>query len=130
MDSAEELEILIPEREITVAGKTVTVREFSFMEGLRLAVVVSPMVSDMEALFSDSKAEVDVMTLQTLFANHSDALMKLMAVATSLDASVIEGLNDNDGQLLLMTFWAVNKGFFVNRLIMRRAVREANPQEP
>ncbi|MDF5999802.1 hypothetical protein P4050_15915 [Pseudomonas aeruginosa] len=47
---ADDLQILHPEREIEVAGRKLTVREYGFVEGLRLRPMIQPLLDDLYAI--------------------------------------------------------------------------------
>ena len=114
----DELEILHSERKLSLGGQVITVREFSFTEGMRAVVIAQGLLQEMVVLFRDSE-EVDLGALELLFAQHMDALGELMAMATDTDPLWISRLSDEEGQQLYLTFWEVNRGFFTRRITMQ-----------
>lgn len=118
-DPIEELDIIQPDIELEINGETVTVKEFTFFQGLRLGVVAKPLLDDLA-----EKVEVNNdFTLQILgevFADHSSIVSELIAQSTGETCDWVELLSDAVGQHLLMTFWQVNSNFFVSRLLTRK----------
>lgn len=118
-DGADDLEILHPEREIEIAGRTITVREYGGVEGIRLAAVAAPVVHDLAALTgADQRGDLlAFLNLQAVFAKHVDAITGMVAQACDQPRAWVEGLGDADLQTLLVTWWAVNGPFFVRRVV-------------
>lgn len=125
----DDIEVLYPQQVIPIAGHSVIVNEITFMQGLKLTQVVAPMIGDLDALFQHPD-EVSLSALHQVFANHQNSMLELMALCSSLSVEKIQKLRDSDGQLLMTTFWNVNKGFFLNRLVTRKADREARQGLP
>lgn len=122
----EDLAILHPEREITVGGRKLTVREYGFVEGLRLAAIAAPIVQDLAAISGGDGTLLGYAALQTVFANHADAVVDMIAQACDQPRDwIAEHLSDGDGQALLMTWWAVNGPFFVRRVVQALQMRAA-----
>lgn len=118
-DPAAELEIIAPDVEVTLAnGRIVTVREYSFLDGLRLQNLAAPVL---DALASSE--DITVQRLSEVFGEHAELMPALMTAACDLPAATIRKLSDHDGQLLLAAFWRVNKDFFVQRLLVRKVQR-------
>lgn len=118
-DPAAELEIIAPDVEVTlVNGRIITVREYAFLDGLKLQNTAAPVL---DAL-ADGE-DITVQRLSQVFGEHAELMPTLMAAACDLSASEIRALNDHDGQVLLAAFWRVNKDFFVQRLLVRKVQR-------
>lgn len=132
-DATQQMDTLTPERSLRISGQVVTVRPFGFMEGLRLHAITAPIVNDMAALAeagAGAEAETDLDDLGALFAAHEDALVSLMALSAGQSEAWVRGLDDADGQALLMLFWVVNRDFFTRRLLSRALVRRAAQARP
>lgn len=123
MDLSKELEILHPDREIEIGGEQITVREYSWAESIDLGRIAAPILEDLSRLFGDDDPSLE--GLQAVLEGHKDALFRLIAAAIDRPVDWIARLSDADGLLLLHSFWRVNSGFFVRRLVMRRASRPA-----
>lgn len=119
-DDTNDLDVLLPDRDITLRGEPVTVREFSFVQGLKAEPLVRPMINDLQTLFAAEAGEdVEFSRLAEIFGRHADAFLRLVSLCVDRPVEWIEQLSDEDGQLLTMTFWTVNARFFTRRLVMR-----------
>lgn len=118
-EGANELEVLHPERTVTVAGVDVTVREPTFVEGMRIEAQIQPLLDALVALAGDDGQEVpaDFNRYAALFSAHWETWLYFMAVVTGQDRAWLDGLTDHDGRLLSMTVWAVNANFFSRRVV-------------
>lgn len=110
---ADELDILHPERDLVIAGETVTVREIGFAASLRLDQCMAPMIR----AFIDLRADPEPYDLAALFGAHPDAWLDFVAATCGKPRAWVEALGDEDGQRLSMTAWTVNSGFFLRRVI-------------
>lgn len=120
-----ELEILHPEREIAVGGRRLTVREYGFVEGLKLRETAAPFL---EALYRLAQAAGSVPTfaeVEAMLVAHDDTVLDLIARAADVDRAFIDALSDEEGYLLMQTWWLVNAGFFIRRVINRLATERA-----
>lgn len=125
---ADDLDTLLPNRTLTLAGETVTVREYGFAEGLRLQRVAGPVVA---ALATSAVSGDDGMgTVMDVLAEHGERVFDLVAQSIDKPNEFLHGLSDADGQLLLLTWWGVNGGFFVRRVQMKLAVQRAQTKPP
>lgn len=124
--AAQDLKVLHPDATLTIGKprRDITVREFRFIEGLRMQVLAKPIVEDMVEMFGSTDIEkIGLDQLGELFAKHQDALVAMMCVSADVDEAFIEALDDADGQALFLTFWQVNLLFFVRRLLAKRKER-------
>ena len=118
---ADDLAVLHPERKLEIGGKTITVREYGFLEGLKIqrssVVLVKALVE------AQKEGDAPYNTIQSVLSDHADTLVELMAAAADVDPDWIRGLSDADGQLLMGTWWMVNGPFFVRRVALERRRR-------
>lgn len=115
---ASDLEILHPERTITLGIGPVTVREYGGIEWLRLLPKAAPLVDAIAAKIETGGASGYDDTL-TILAKHVDELLPLVAQAADLDMAQVETLGAADMELLLLTWWSVCGHFFVERALTR-----------
>lgn len=116
-----ELEVLHPDRHLTLGRRRVVVREYGHIEWLRLLPQAEPLVADIAAALDSGRDPTYEQALACL-VQHIDALAPLVAQAADLDADAHAALSPDDGELLLMTWWGVNGRFFVGRALNRVAV--------
>ncbi|MEH6784109.1 MAG: DUF6631 family protein [Alcanivorax jadensis] len=119
----DDLQILHPDMDIKINGEALTVREYGFVEGLRLRPLTKPILEAFTVLF-DSGEEITVDHVLGLLADHYETALQLVAASIDRDMAWMEDLNDKDGQELLMVWWAVNGPFFV-RSVKRAKLAQA-----
>ena len=113
---AAELEILHPERTIKVGGKAITLNELTFGDSLRLHAQVAPIVAGIEQMMRDRGNDVpQYRDTLGVFAANLDATFALMAVSAGCDEAWLRSLGSADGDLVMLTFWTANAGFFIQR---------------
>ncbi len=124
-----ELEILMPDQTLTLGtGDTVTVHEYRFMEGLQVDALAGAMIKRLQDLFlaaEDAPHTFRLQDLAAVFGEQPKIMAALIALACSRDQSWVESLSDQDGQLLMLTWWNVNRSFFVRRLVTELGARRA-----
>jgi len=125
-DGADDLEILHPERQLEIAGVKVTMREYGFVEGMRLATKAAPIVHAIKGLSTDlTGAGLEYSALEAVFAAHMDTITDMAAQACDQPVAWVRTLPPEDGENLIFTWWAVNGSFFVRRLLRDLAMRVA-----
>jgi len=125
MPEEKDLEILHPEREATIAGRQIVMRELTFLQGLRLEASAAPLVRDLVAA---SKGTPELGDLRAIFGAHAEATVLMMAEAAQVEAQWIQGLSNVDGQTLLLMFWTANWRFFIERLLMDQMAERAKSE--
>lgn len=116
-----ELDILQPNRTLPIAGRDVTVRELGFFESLSLSPQVSALVSAL--VEKTGGADLDLALLYSVCAAQPEATVALLARACDQSEDWVRGLAASQGDLLLVTFWAVNADFFLQRVFSARAMQ-------
>jgi hypothetical protein len=120
------------------------VREYGFLEGIALQPLAAPMLDRLvEATHAGEDALDHIIGLLT---DQPEIMLRLVAescvapfmpgddkTARAAEVNALIALlqdpartSDTDGQALLMTWWVVNGGFFVRRVVRRLAARRAN----
>lgn len=122
-----ELEILHPERTMIIAGRALVVREYGFIEGLRLRPLYKPFADDLYAAFAERAPDFE--QVLDVIARHVEAVTELAAVAADVEAAWVRALSADDGELLLMLWWGANAGFFIRRFGARLAVERAAQEQ-
>jgi hypothetical protein len=125
---ADDLAVLHPDVVVTIAGRQLTVREYGFLEGLRLRPMYQPLLNDLTDLLNEPEAPIAQIT--GALARHADLLVQLMAQAASCEIEFVEGLSDSDGQELMRVWWVVNCHFFLrqarDQLVTTRLAKAAH----
>ncbi|UIO45633.1 DUF6631 family protein [Pseudomonas aeruginosa] len=130
-DSApdDSLSVLFPDRQLTVGGVEVTVRELSFSEQLRHNHLLAPLGDSLAAIppqKMDSPESINV--IFDALALHADALRELIAISCGQSMDWVDALPPDEGEALVLTWWEVNNGFFVRRLWRPRLLEMAQPR--
>lgn len=124
MSEGNEVDVLMPDREVVVAGETVSVRELRFADTVAAARDVHAVTSALlEVVKLDGMRAVDMATLDAVFATCAEQIVTLAMIATGKPREWFDTLSARDGDLLLTVFWTVNSFFFMERLVSRLASR-------
>ncbi len=114
MNATHDLGVLFPDRDLTLAGETVVVREFRFGESLRLSHLIKPIT---DALIQAAEADTfDGEAFMACLYQHQEGLLELLSQSTGKPREWIEDLSHRDGEELVMAFWEVNQDFFLERV--------------
>lgn len=111
---ADDLDILFPDRSVLIAGKKITVREYGFVEGLRVRAAAKPFIDDLSGILKSSGVPL-VEQITGLIERHSDLVVLLVAEAADVDQNFMHSLTDQEGEALLGCWWSVNGPFFLNK---------------
>jgi len=124
--AADEIDILHPERCATIAGRKIVVREYGFIEGMRLRPLMQPFLDDL-FLAMQAGQPANYQQALDIIAAHIDTVVELAAVAADVELAWVQSLPDRDGQHLLMLWWGANYPFFMQRNLSRLQIelREA-----
>ena len=118
-----EIDILYPDRVLTVGGEIVTVRELAFAQTLRLEAAMGPLIRAFIELPEGD--EPITARFEALFGEHAQAWMGFMATACDKPRDWVEQLSDADGRVLSMTVWSVNAAFFTQRVLSGMITRQS-----
>lgn len=110
--AAEDLTVLFPEVTIPIGGKTITVQEYSFMKWLELKPICEPVFEDF-AEFIDRKDDILNDEILECFENNFQIMQTLYCESIQQDVEFLSTLKDTEMQILMITWWGVNKHFFI-----------------
>lgn len=116
-----DLYVLSPDVELTLAGRKLTVREYRFMQGMRMRAIAKPLVEALQALVEDgTAADAGIEVYFDVLGQHVDLTRELMlASIEGADADFLGALGDIDGEQLLATWWTVCSRFFWRAVVAR-----------
>lgn len=123
--AAEDLTVLFPDQTIQLLGETISVTEYPFMKWLEL----KPICIEMNQQFADfisAEKDVDVDEILECFENHFEIMQTLLCESIHKPVEFLKRLSDAEIQLLLLTWWGVNKHFFLRSA--HRIVRKNKTQ--
>jgi len=118
---AEELAVLHPDRTITVGGRSITIREYGFFEGLDVADRASAFIADLIAATEDGRLRYA--QVRRLFGRHRSVVPVIAAQAGDVEVGWLDTLAADELELYLATWFATNAAFFVREVLAE--VREA-----
>lgn len=128
-EESNDLATLMPNREITLAGETITVREYSFKDALTIGNDINQFV----ALIVNEMNGTNKITIEqadAIFINNFELVNSLISVSINKPISFIESLGYEDGIQLLDWWWVVNSHFFMNavtrKIIRQNAAKQVN----
>lgn len=120
---ATEAEILFPDREVTLGGEAITVREFGYAETVRLSARHGALLTCIADEYQASGGTA--LDLRLIAYAHPEAWLELLALASGRPVEWIEGLSRADGDALAGAMWAANLDFFCRRLWHRLAAQHS-----
>lgn len=117
----EDLYVLMPEVELELAGRKLTVREFTLWQSMQARGKAAALVDDLQRLVDDgAAADAGIEAYLDLLARHFPVVRTLMAESIDgADADFIDGLSSLDGERLLTTWWTVTGRFFWRAVVAR-----------
>lgn len=121
----DDLAILQPNRTLPIGERSVTVREIGFFESLRLHRDIAALVAELVDQTDDGN--VDLARLHWVCAQQPAATISLLAQACDQPTDWVQALSAAHGDLLLLTFWAVNADFFLQRVLAALELKRADP---
>ena len=120
---ADDLEILHPEREVTIAGRQLVVREYGFIEGLRLVPLADPLIEELRAHIEAGRPS-SVEAVHAILGRHAGVVAALMAAAVDIEVEWVDSLGQDAGTALMFWWWRVNGPFL--RALCRRPIQDGS----
>ena len=117
-----DLNALMPNREITVAGETITVREYSFKDALTIGNEIDQFVTLIVTEMNGTN-KINIEQADSIIMNNLELIYSLISTSIQKPISFIESLSYSDGLQLLDWWWVVNSGFFMNA-VTRKIIRQ------
>ncbi|HGB3471676.1 TPA: DUF6631 family protein [Salmonella enterica subsp. diarizonae serovar 61:l,v:z35] len=121
-DGGDDLSVLLPDREIPLAGETVTIREYTLQDTLTLHAVLAPVVDALAAVTETAWVSYD--TVETVLASQHAAVITLVAHSIDRSPAFVAGLSGAEGMTLMDWWWSVNRHFFMRAVIRRLVCRQ------
>lgn len=117
-EGADDLAVLNPDATVTITGRELTVREYRFVHGLRVRAKARGLVKDLRAQMDTGEMLTE--DVVDVLATHEALVRELMVEAIDgADADWIDGLDDADGETVLLTWWGVCGPFFIRQIARR-----------
>lgn len=118
-----DLDVLHPNREAHIAGRKIVLREYGFVEGLRLRPLIRPFTDDLYTVFRQGTSP-GYEEILDIIGRHADTVLELAAVAADVEVEWVRKLSSADGDLLLLLWWGANSPFFIQNLLRRVGIEQ------
>jgi hypothetical protein len=112
-----DLDILAPGRELKIAGETLTVREFTFGEQMQHGAVLAELADALRPVLEPNAGGDPLTAILDALAAQAQSVTALIAASIDKPPEWVEALDGDAGEALAITWWTVNKGFFIRRLL-------------
>lgn len=119
MSDTDDQAILFPARELTIAGRPVTINELTLRQSLALQAPMQPVIDALLPHYGLQGAGVDSDTVLAALAAHPDATLQLLAQCTGEPVDWLADLPEHEGMQLLLVCVSVHVPFFVRPLELR-----------
>lgn len=106
-----DLDVLLSTRDITIAGKPITVREITLVDSLVLHDSLTPVVASLAEVMQTEYPRFE--HVQQVLAKHATVLPVLIAHCSDQPVEWVQTLPGSEGLALMDWWWAVNRRFFM-----------------
>lgn len=121
-EESNDLATLMPNREITLAGETIIVREYSFKDALTIGNEIDQFVTLIVTEMNGTN-KITIEQADSIIMNNLELVYSLISTSIQKPISFIEALSYEDGLQLLDWWWVVNSRFFMNA-VTRKIIRQ------
>ena len=121
-EESNDLATLMPNREIVLAGETITVREYSFKDALTIGNEIDQFVTLIVTEMNGTN-KITIEQADSIIMNNLELVYSLISTSIQKPISFIEALSYEDGLQLLDWWWVVNSRFFMNA-VTRKIIRQ------
>jgi Family of unknown function (DUF6631) len=122
----DQLNIMFPDRDIQLSGEPFTVREFSYIESIKLASKSVGLINSLAGILSD-QSTVKLSDVETAIADNIEDWIFLLAASIGEEPDFVAQLDDKAGTVLSMAFWEVNGPFLLRRVMASKIWANKSP---
>ncbi len=126
--AAEDLTVMFPDSSIEIAGQTIMVTEYPFMQWLQLKPLHQEFLDELAELVGHSEEGIVIDDLMEFFENQFQHVQALISASIDRPAEFFSPLKSDDVDTLILTWWSVNKHFFLRSV--QRILRKQNKVLP
>ncbi|MFT0211832.1 DUF6631 family protein [Pseudomonas sp. F1_0610] len=121
----EELAVLFPDASIRIGEQDVSVKELRFGQQIKFNSQLAALADDLSQINGLYEGNADsINAMLDVIAQHFDAIQPV--ILASCEQSIdFDQLTGDEGEALLLTWWSVNKNFFVRRLVRPKMIKAA-----
>lgn len=116
---SDDLQVLHPNQTLVIEGRTLTIREYGFVEGLGLRALMQPFLDD---LYAVTKAQQGVPPLEAIIGvlgRHAGVVAELISISAGVELEWVHKLPPRQGNALMYAWWTANGPFFVDAVMDR-----------
>lgn len=127
--AAEDLTVMFPSQKMQLLGSEIAVQEYPFMTWVELKPRCLAIIEAFSVFIEQDEIQVD--ELLECFENHFQIVKILISKSIQQDESFLAQLTDAEMQLLMLTWWSVNKHFFLrsaSRLLRAKTKQQSDGQ--
>jgi hypothetical protein len=114
--AAADIAALQPDASLTIAGRQITIREYGYFEGLKVAHQAAGFIADMHTMCADG--DLRFARVRRLFGVHEDVVVAIAAQAADVEPEWVRSLKAEDTETFMSTWFAVTVGFFVQEVVV------------
>lgn len=118
MIPANELDVLIADTSLTLAGVSITVHEYTLSEQLQHRQMLKAITAALKVLLETAGDAVPLDALTDALAGVADEVIAAVAVSCGQSVAWVSALTGEDADTLLYTWWSVNAGFFTRQVLI------------
>lgn len=115
----DDLAVLFPDKEITVANKTFTMRELRFGEQLQYAHLLQPIAERFNDIDLSCDLDDESNKVLDILALEYESVVQLMSLCSRQSVQWIKSLPASEGEGLMWYWWMTNSSFFIRRLVRK-----------
>jgi len=121
---AEDLTVMFPDSSVEIAGETIIVSEYPFLQWLELKPLHTDFLNELAELVGYSDGGVEIDDLMEFFEDRFKHVQALIAASIDRPLEFFSSLKSSEVEVLTLTWWNVNKHFFLRSV--HRTLRKQN----
>ncbi|WP_431222203.1 DUF6631 family protein [Serratia sp. L9] len=119
----DDISVLLPNRDVPIAGRFLTVREFTLADSLAMHHELKPIIASLADVMQSEYPGFDA--VMDVLAQHAFSLPLLVARSCDQPVEWVNSLPASEGSTLIDTFWTANRRFFMTAAIRQVTIRAA-----
>ena len=116
---SDDLQVLHPNQGLVIEGRTLTVREYGFVEGLGLRPLMQPFLDDLYAVTQAHKGVPPLEAIIGVLGKHVGIVAELISISANVELEWVHALPSRQGNALMYAWWTANGPFFVDAVVDR-----------
>ena len=96
IQAAEELEILSPDRAISIGGESLVIRELSYLQAIRFGTRARPLIESLACAIIGN--EIDDKAFLEAVEDHAEIFLEMICLCTGRKAEDFDGISEEEGE--------------------------------